>query len=107
MIREHSAEQLLALAVAVGERRVEERAPEFDRSLERRDRFVIVRTRPPAHAPQAVADFGHGPAQPAELAHAHLCIVKGPGIISSGNDARPLLGALDTTTQNVVLRMTK
>ena len=68
MAREHLAEQLLALAVAVRERGVEERAAERDRSLERRERLVVIRSRPAAHAPEAVADFGDGPAESAELA---------------------------------------
>ena len=68
------------LPLAVGERRVEERAAERDRALDRRDRLVVVRPGPAAHAPQAVADFRDGPAEAAEGAHSHWGRVSFPQI---------------------------
>src|SRR5262249_18344275 len=68
---EHAAEQLLALALAVGERGVEERAAELDGALERGNGLVVVRAGPAAHAPQAEADFGNG-ADGAKGARTHL-----------------------------------
>jgi len=81
---EHAAEQLLALAVAIGERGVEERAALLNRALERGQRLVVVRAGPAAHPPQAVADFGHRPAEAAEGAEAHLAILSGLRLTAHG-----------------------
>jgi hypothetical protein len=71
MAREHLCEQLFALAIAVRERRVKERAPEFDRSFERRHRLRVVGPRPSAHAPEAIPDVGNRPTQATKDASVH------------------------------------
>src|SRR5262249_52330537 len=75
MPREHLSEQLLALAVAVGEGGVEEIAAERDGALERGQRLVVVRAGPAAHTPKAVADFGDRPSESAERTREHLVIL--------------------------------
>src|SRR2546423_7640701 len=55
------AEQGLAPPLAVGPRRVEEVAAEFDRALKRLQRFFVVRAAPAPHAPHAVADLADLP----------------------------------------------
>ena len=65
MAGEHLAEQLLALAVAVGERGVEERAAERDRPLERRERLASSDPdQPPMpHRPYPTSETGQ-PSRP-------------------------------------------
>ena len=68
---QHLRQQLLALAVAVGEGRVEERAPLFDGEVERRQGLFVVRARPATHAPEAVPHFRHRPTQTAKRTCVH------------------------------------
>ena len=68
------AEQLLALAVAVDPRRVEEIAAERERAVQRAQRLLVVGSGPPAHAPRAEADLRDLPAGAAERPIAHIRI---------------------------------
>src|SRR5262249_37060649 len=65
------AEQPFAVARPVDPRRVEEVAPEIARELQRAQRLVVVRSRPAADAPHAVADFRDAPPEAAERAVLH------------------------------------
>ena len=72
MIAHQLAEQLLAMAVAVGPGSVEEVAAERNRSLERCRCLVVVRAGPAREAPHPIADLAHRPAQPPKTSILHL-----------------------------------
>src|SRR5262249_25583094 len=55
------AEELFAVAVAVGPGSVKKIAAEIDRTVERGERFGVVGAGPASHAPHAVADFADLP----------------------------------------------
>ena len=100
MAGEHAAEELLALAVAVGERRVEERAAERDGPLDGRDRLVVIRARPAADPPEPVADFRDGPTDATEGTGMHKGgIISGARVCGHAESAvltAMLLGVLTT-----------
>src|SRR6266516_3019298 len=66
------AEELLALAAAVGPGRIEEITTEGERAIERAQRLLVIRPAPAGHAPHAVADFRDLPAGASKPAIAHI-----------------------------------
>jgi hypothetical protein len=72
-VPDRAAHELLRVAVAVGERRVDEGQSEVDRAVQRAQRRVVVGADPHAlaDAPGAVADLGHLDAGVAKLAVVH------------------------------------
>src|ERR1043166_6477949 len=62
------AEELFAVAVAIGPGGVKEIAAQIKRARERRERSSVVEPGPPRHAPHAVADFADLPAGSSESA---------------------------------------
>src|SRR5215510_5543808 len=68
-------EQPLASALTVGPCRIEEVAAERDGPIERAQRLLVLRSRPPGHAPHAVSDLGNLPTGAAERSIAHAADV--------------------------------
>ena len=72
VLAEILAEQLLAVALAIGEGGVEEVAAERHAAIERGEGPGVLRAGPPAHAPHPVADVRHLPPEPTERAIPHI-----------------------------------
>ena len=69
------AQQPVALAFAVGPRRIEEIAAQVNGQLHRRQRFLVVRTAPSAHPPQSVGNLANVETSTAKLAVFHKWVL--------------------------------